>query len=378
MLIRFSRRMGAGKCAETAFLLYTIFVFISICGGNICETYALFFVTCALVAGLSPIVTGLSLACLVMVKFTLAVPLVIAFLSVNLQWRRVLLCIMAGCIGLLPFVVWMAVNNLFGDFWDVYILFNKEYGTAPRSFGIFIARVLPAVLITLWVGSLKIKELKFALDVDSKNVDFERRSWIGCIVYVIVFYAMLSAMGVREEYYFIPVLPGCFLSLAYVVDKFRIKRFCGFGIFETICLLFLSFLVFRANVYVTPYVKAIVAGVPVIEVIRNIRKAGFDETLIFKDKIDNRDSVTVMGNTCAIYRVLDIHTPWRYPYQKPISQFDRRIYDDVCRGLKDQTCSYLIYAKSDVEIQNLYQEHWKKSYLKIAETDNFVLLKAGR
>ena len=376
VLIRWARRIGVGSCAATAMLLYLVFVFISICGGNICETYALFFVVCALASGLAPLITGFSIAGLIMVKFTLAFPLAVAFLSVNLKWRRIFLCSIVSCMGLVPFVVWMMANHFLGDFWDVYIMFNAVYGKATRSGGVFIVRVMPAILLTVWVCGLKMKEAVWNHKTDFRNLDFTQRSWIGSLVYVLSCFAMLFAMGVQEEYYFIPVLPGCFLPLALACGRLWDRKVWVNRAFVVFCFVFLAFLVFRANVYVTPYVKAIVAGVPLVDVMRSVRKAGFDETLAFRDKIENRDSVTVLGNICAIYRVLDVRTPWRYPYQRPISYIDKRIFEDVCRELRAKSSRYLIYAKWDVEIMNMFKEHWEMSYRKMAETDNFVLLTA--
>ena len=109
---------------------------------------------------------------------------------------------------------------------------------------------------------------------------------------------------------------------------------------------------------------------------RNIERTDYREIKAFKQYIENPESVTVLGNLCALYRVLGVHTPWRYPYQRPIARASASVFKDIEREMDSMSSRYLILPKWEDGIRRIYSASLEKNYFCIASTENFELWEA--
>ena len=208
------------------------------------------------------------------------------------------------------------------------------------------------------------------------NSDSRFRAWTASAIYTAVGLVLTLAIHAQADYYYIPLLPGCFLAMALAMA--RLKPISKIA-FRTVCLagfLAMAFLVFRAMVYVTPYVQAIAHGCPIDEALGNIQKTDYREIKIFKRQIMDPDSVTVLGNLCALYRVLDVHTPWRYPYQIPIARASVTVRNDIEREITRKSSRYLVLPKWETGFNYYFLPDLEKNYIKTSETDNFIFMEA--
>ena len=207
-------------------------------------------------------------------------------------------------------------------------------------------------------------------------LDSRYRAWIASAVYTGG--TLVSAMAIRahEDYYYIPILSGCFLAMAWGMkclgrmSKIALRVVCAAGLFA------MAFLVFRAMVYVTPYAQAVMHGCPINEVMRSVRKMDYHETKIFRDHIADKESVTVLGNLCALYRVIGVHTPWKYPYQMPISRVSKSIHGEIDQEINRKSSRYLVLPKWESGIRSYFGVFLWKNYFRLTETANFELLEA--
>lgn len=380
LLMRWGARVIGSPWGRLAILPYLILVFCSICGGNICETYALFFVAVALACDLKPAPTGLCMAALFMVKYTLAVPLGVAFLALNFRISHLIRC---GCwciLGVLPLIWWMWAQGVLQDFSDVYIGFNlaySRYRVVPQKHLLFIARATVPAVLCLIVYICMILRMARERGWMAFGRDFRCRAWAASFIYTIVGLALTLAIRAHEDYYYIPLLPGCFIAMALLMERVANR---SKSVIRTICacgFLVMAFLIFRTMVYVTPYARAVVRGAPVFEVLKNIRKTDYREILVFKERIADKESVTVLGNLCALYRVLEARTPWKYPYQMPISRVSAPIRNAVEHEIVQKSSRYLIFPKWEDGATRLFEGVVKMNYNCISETEDFMLWEAN-
>lgn len=382
MLMRWGRRIVGTPCGGLAVLPYLAFVFNCIHGGNITETYALFFVTVPLVCNLAPLPTGLCLAGLLMTKFTLAVPLGVAFLVLNFRMEKILKCAGWCALGITPLVGWMWWQGILGDFWNAYVVFNVDYGRFRAGGPLkMMFRVTPFVALCLAVTTWKALRMINAMmkakcgagGAFPENVRV--RAWVASGVYVAVGLILTIAIRAANPYYYMPLWPGCFLALALGMSRLGE---CSRTAFRAVCaagFLMLSYLACSSVVHVSECVRAIVRDHSMREAKRLFHRVDYREVKPFKATIDDPESVTVLGNRCAIYRVLGVHTPWRYPYQVPIALASEAVGHDVERELARRSSRHLVVSKWEWP-ERFLSGCLKENYVVVADTKNFQLLRA--
>lgn len=326
-------------------------------GGNYTEEYALSFITCSLYIYIDYFLKGETsrlklVACgacfmavmllranmiAVWIVFSLAV-LADEIRSNSKKWIEYLVYFALGAGTLLiPFIIYFAINDAMGDFWEDYIIFNLSYT------GTSVVSKEEAIRTFLWSAPCAISVIVSGIRILTKNngikIDIINLLYIALCVY------MIGMGGRTYNHYGIILIPLTIIPIArvlqYVCEKGMKKRLVA-GAAIALAIMCLPWLNQTLN-------KGINTTSP------EQTLEGIISTFI-RENTDEDDLIIQCGHKDVFYVLSDRMAASRYSYPLPIAQVNNEVYDEFFYDLEMNKPIVIITDSSDEQGQLDYTE----------------------
>ena len=375
-LFRCVRTWSSPPTALGVCVVYICCFFLWACGGNMTETYAVYFILPTWLLLMEDILrerlrkrtvymAGLASGAILMLRpnmFAICLPVGCYMVEHCLGKRSVRLFIAHSALVLLgmatlvaPLLGYAAYHGILGDLYDCYIRFNMTYasGLKPEIHG--------SLLILLVVAALNLLQ-----------VFMVRNRWRKVLVYNLIFSAaslLLILMKLKYPHYFLPFVPCMVVPLIALFECPALPR-CISALFG--CLVgayWLIYMLVAANLDLHEVKMSVKAHrVPELRLIRNRNS----EVLALKSSLPAGSSVLALGNYCEGYRLLDVRTNCKYFYQT-VSTFSPEIERSVLDFIERQGDRYvLMYDKEDGPLNAAVKKHYRC----VNRTENWGLWEA--
>ena len=171
--------------------------------------------------------------------------------------------------------------------------------------------------------------------------------------------------------YMLVIVPGFILPVATTLQSLNKSArcaACSLMVLYSVVVLSVSFL--RANLDVKGYLQSIKSGGRITAVFDWVEGGTLRDAEKFLSKIENRNSVCVLGNSCSLYRHLGVKTNFKYPYQTPILSVSAKIQDAVESYILSGRESCFICQRIELKI---FQEWLEKKYVCVDQTNDYLL-----
>jgi hypothetical protein len=318
-LFRTVRRWSSPFVSLSVCMVYIWLFFRLASGGNMTETYALYFITPTWLLFVDDVfngvlrnrtlyMTGLAAGAILMLRpnmFAVCVPIAFYLILLNARgrnWREFFVFSGVGFMGILtivlPCFVYAINHGLVHDMYNCYIQFNMKY-SAGLVHDVDGTMAIPIAFLILNIALLFI----------TKN------EWRLVLIYNLIFSAsslVLIAMKLQYSHYFLPFLPCIVMPLVALNGlNCRVRSACA-AVSVTLCASWTVYSLLATNVDLHA-VKEFVLNkkVPASFSVRN-------KSQVFKSfqyAMPSDASVLVLGNYCEVYRKLNKRTKCRYFYQ---------------------------------------------------------------
>ena len=370
------------KCNKFASFLITFLsismLFIYIEGGNLCEEYALPFISISLfylldyiinnkVNKIRILICGLSFSSILMIRPNMISTWVvfciyILFICIkNKDYKSIkefiLYFLLGSLIIIIPILLWLIINKSFNSFINDYILFNIKYSNT-----ILVDKedfLLLKIIMFYMKKAVLLLSIIFTIMTIRKNKKF-----IIYLIYSIVSLIFIFISKNPFHHYMIIYIPVIVLPYAevYSLINNKYKNIIYFVI--TLFILSLSTL--------TTWINLIV-NLPSTYNSRNINKV--DKELltiskIIKKETNKNDKISVYGNNDFIYILSDRLHATKYSYQFPLIKVSKEIKKDYFKELNKEKPKIMVLQKNDKNIykflnNNNYKLIWNNSNYKI-------------
>lgn len=318
-------------------------------GGNLTETYAaplillsLTLLICSVMEGMEHpwrcFIHGIVGVLLLMLRpNTVPICAVVAVYYVMLaskkrSWASFFRCsgwtLCGVAVAAIPFVTYLGITGLFKDFWDCYILFNFHYASETSIASVHYQFLISSVFFVITAGIFH-----YAAS--------GRRE-----VYVLGLALQLITLGIlwlnpQYEHYYVIFAPSMIIPFI-CLDSSRIIRFIEIflaasgvlGIYACMCIACVG----------GQYLRDMKASHSLLNPARYFRydRGHVNEFAALAELIDDRDSVTMIGNRCMIYNRYGLRSPLRFVYQFPIVDISTQVHDEVTKLIESGKSRYLI------------------------------------
>ena len=349
MMYKTARLVCKAKHAFVVLLVSVSLLFTYFEGGNLTEEYAMPFIAVSLyifidylknnkISILRLVICGFGLGSTLllrpnMISAWMVFSIIIFLMSlVKKEWKKLSKFIVWFILGLVlilgPILVWLIVNNALGQFWEAYIVFNKEYSIGGDreifigqwnsffSFGNTTVCII-CFIVLIYIGSIKDKLL---------NLTY--------LVYMITTLALMCISGSTYGHYGMILVPAVAYPLSLIfaeIEGIEYKQVARV-ISLLVCLSFLSTIVFQDWI-------GIAVAVPSIYSKRNEDHKSEEEKIIadiVNTYTDESEAISVYGNWDYIYVIANRRHATRYSYQFPIGQVMPSLMEEYMEELQEE------------------------------------------
>ncbi len=318
-------------------------------GGNFTEEYAMPFISVSLLYFLSYInertisdwkvvVSGICLGAVLMLRpnmisvwavFCIAIMVMqIKDKEIGKLIRFIVLFLLGMIISVLPIFIWLLAKGIFGDFINVYLIFNFMYSDRMTGNKIvaFFTFFDTSVMILAFLS------LIFSVKKHWLNIRY--------MVYLIVTIVFMVMSGVHYGHYGMVLIPGLvypfsllFHNVEMIVDD---KARC---VVSNLLAIFLLWMVVISDW------MGVVQNIPAIYKDRNSDhlSATMTEVVdIIQELTDENDSISVYGNWNAVYIISGRRHATRFSFQFPVGNIDPAIMDEYWTQLQEELPTVIV------------------------------------
>lgn len=321
MIWRFLSRWIGYKDALLCLFPYSALFAYCNNAGNFTETYAHFFIvpvcltlySCAkkgmLFGRLESFMAGCCFSAVLFLRpnmevFALVTAIYFAFSSIrnrafcDFAANTAMVLLGMACFSL-PMILYLYYNDALAACWNCYIVFNIEYakGTSCGGTGMLLAYALLAL------GAIP------CFDNSWKRAGIFNFAFIALT-------ALLLQMNSAYKHYFMMIVPGAILPIAYIVHKVSALRMSRYS---------LLLIVIGSTAFVAK--EAAQSNFDLKGLLLNIRRthsikdfcdykesAQYAGIKSFSNQIHETNSVLMVGNDCGVYRMLGVRPKGYYVY----------------------------------------------------------------
>ena len=233
--------------------------------------------------------------------------------------------IIGNLIVIIPFCIYLLINDAFGDFIHQYIIFNFIYSaentsSIENSF-LYFATISPVLIFCLILFFIKSENKKL------KYINF---------IFFIMTFIIVILPGNEFAHYGIILLPAYIYPLCNMCD-FLIKR----KIYFIVIVLFMS-IIFCSDIFYTIF--------KIIYINTYTYQNGAKEIIeyINTEKEEN-DKLVVLGNYCNFYIETNLEPCSKYVYQIPIAYIDKQIIVDTINDIKNKNPKFIIKDRYNLD-----------------------------
>jgi len=354
-------------------ILSIIPLLLSIQGGNFVEEYALPFILLALYIFIKDekstkgyILSGVSLGAVLMLRPNMVVVWIIGymFITIELLYRkdfkeffRAAIFSIIGLIGAItPFIIYLLINNAFGEFINQYIVFNIKYASANNTNVIqflknykFVEEYIVGIIIITNIIIL-IKELI------TKNKEEIRRNIFSLLFIILTAYIVVMPCNPYKHYAII-LIPCYIITITNLIKLLKYKE-----VFYIIIL------------YIIIVMPDLVIANQIADFKYNNKM--YDMCNYIKTISDEDDDVIMIGNFCLIYLLSDRTTDCKYIYQFPPINMDEKIRQEVKDYIYNNMPDVIVYTRdtSDNYFYNLLTDLTEHKYYVVDKSQEYTIL----
>ena len=350
------RLYGAMSVGLFAIVYFSLLVW-SAEGGNVTETWAIYFIIFIVVnmvkriegcgTILDDLFVGIAISVVLLLRPNmLACGIVyclhvlvdaVAKRDVKLFATRTAMIVAGMAAVLAPVLIWLGHSGALYACWRDYITFNLSYLSAEST--------SKAVNPRLWHSAILIGItglIGFGIAKDGK------KSFWWMFAVCLLSWAIV-AMKTSFSHYFVVLSAPIGLFAAVCVGRNRWKVFTRL-VFASASIWLLYFFACGTVFHVVhlPSVKEDISKRKLPTSIKRILwdyNEKYDRLVEFAPMIKDKNSVLVLGNDCTVYEKLGTRSKTRYPYQSPIMRISKEIHYDVANAITNGVDKYIICAK---------------------------------
>ncbi len=260
-----------------------------------------------------------------------------------------LLFIVGICMSVLPFIIWLYLNDAFDDFIMQYLLHNATYTSGPYS---IIGHI--KLVLAFANGSLLIIPIVFLLIIGFgyKQYKFYNITFV-CFIIINVFLCSISVRGFYH--YGMPLVVShayplaLFTKILYDAYNNKGKNIYKYIIYLLIITYSFPFILFISNNIVS-FVNAQI----------NYQPSRYDVIVIeeIKELTDPDDRILVLGHGSRIYYESDRLCSAKYFIQEPIYNNNNTVLSDIKECLNSNLPKLVIYNYTESDgVCNSFFEH---------------------
>lgn len=275
--------------------------------------------------------------------------------GVRVFLQRLSFAVLGFSAALAPFLLYYAAHDALNDLWACCVTFNIDYLNYLWWWENAIFWVIPFIVLDLFF-------------IVSKECGV-RRSHLYNLIYLVLSSGVFILRP--NGLYMLVILPGFILPTATLVQALNkpLRRVtCSLMILYSVMVLSVAFL--RANLDVKGYLQSLKSGGRVTDLADWVEGWALRDAEKFLSKIEDRNSVCVLGNSCSLYRHLGVKTDFKYPYQTPIIGVSTKIQEAVAAYILSGKESCFICQRAELKI---FQKWLEKKYVCVDQTDNYLL-----
>lgn len=282
---------------------------------------------------------------------------------------NIILFTIIGLIAILiPFLLYLIVNNAFKDFIDIYLLFNIKYsGIKEHSIIQTIYYFIKNTKFTL-VGVLLLNIILIYFTNKKKNQK-ENLLLITNFIYYLITFTLVIMPQRNYIHYAIIMIPTIIAPIIILLKNINIKESI------TVAITFVT--VMYLGMYVFNYVSA-----------RNNLIYGYKEKMKIISKYiqsltDENDNVLQLGLETNLYNFSDRYYKGKYIYQFPVVKYSEKIATEALEDIKNELPKLIVDLRIQIDLndknkfneeityilQNNYDEVSKSIYLRKERVD---------
>ena len=261
--------------------------------------------------------------------------------------RFIVLFLLGMIISVLPIFIWLLAKGIFGDFINVYLIFNFMYSDRMTGNKIvaFFTFFDTSVMILAFLS------LIFSVKKHWLNICY--------MVYLLVTIVFMVMSGVHYGHYGMVLIPGLvypfsllFHNVEMIVDD-KARR-----VVSNLLAIFLLWLVVISDW------MGVVQNIPAIYKDRNSDhlSATMTEVVdIIQELTDENDSISVYGNWNAVYVLSGRRHATRFSFQFPIGGIDSSLMDEYWNELQEELPPVIVitggYYHDDIKMFLMNNEY---------------------
>lgn len=349
-------------------LLFTYFM-----GGNFNEEYAMTFIAVGVYIFLDYLlndkiswyrltISGISLGAVCLLKPNLIAVWIVFCMAIFLKkiiekdWKQlgqfVLWFLIGFIVIVLPFIVWLALNNALQACIEDYIVFNMQYtselggrATPSAKWNSFFTFASNTVYILALVG--------IAYNLRKKHfVDFTYAA------YMVIGLIFLCLSGMKYGYYGMVLVPAVVYPLSLIIAN--IEKISDLEAAKVIKMLITACVI---ATIIIPQSIGTIKSIP--SYYSNKDKNQFNDTTrqVCEKVVEltsEDESISVYGQWNIVYVKSQRKHATKYSYQFPIGQVMPKIMDEYMEQLKDELPSVIVVARYDDNIMSFLNENGYK------------------
>lgn len=344
--------------------------------GNMTEEYAILFTAVAVYVfvdylknnrapGSRIMLCGMSLAAVLLLRPNMIAVWIVFCIQIffakllEKDWKMLGKFVFWFVIGMLlvlaPTVIWLASKGALEDFWNAYIVFNREYTTACRfdeqwaALLFYVAKPEElAAILGLWYFS---KQEEKVLN----------RTYLACVVLTLVLIAMPGRLYSHYGMTLVPVIP---YPIALILSKTERPEREKERQLQTLLTCF-------ACAIIIPYGIYVALGIPGYYAQRN--NDNHDELTktvvqIVEENTTEDDKISVYGNWDIIYVLSGRRHATRFSYQLPIGTVAPTLMNEYLQELREELPPLVVISEESQNDaleqlldENDYQLIWQDS-----------------
>ncbi len=366
-------RLSSGKISSCiVIIISTSLLFGYLEGGNFTEEYALPFITISIYVFLDYLLNeqigiiriiacGMGLGAVLMLRpnmiavWVVFCSFVFFYLLYKKDYKRlfkyIVFFLFGMCIAIVPFIIWLGINGSLAEFYEVYIVFNKEYTTSDGA-SVGLASIITAA--TGFAGGL-VHTLAFV----SVGYHIRKDKISAGYVYLMymVFNILLIAVSGREfGHYGIIIVPAVAYPVSLMISDLEFEKN-----FSKKCALAVAFFLSGCAILFNNYAHLIINTSRYYDT-RNEKVNKIDDSLstivdLVDYYTDDEDSISVYGNMDIVYVLAKRRHATRYSYQFNICKVNPEILDEYYEQLEEELPKIIVVQFEDDEIIEFLNRH---------------------
>ncbi len=261
-------------------------------------------------------------------------------------FKYIVLFIVGMIIVCLPILIYLIKNKAFKDFIEQYIIFNFKYSNVTMSekytsFKFFATNAIFNVSLLSVILNLKNK---------TKNIAFANFITLICNI------ILMSISGRQYVHYEIINIPILVNSISILCEALKYKEN------EMLAKILISISI----VYILiPNMYAYIDNLLILKNMDNTQENRIVD--IIKSNTEEKDKISVYGNSDYVYVLSNRLSNSKYSYQFPISNIDGKIFDEYINSLEKESPKVVVVMKNPEESEILIKKLEELKYSKIDE-----------